>query len=878
MGFRNCIDEAVEAGDIDPAVAERARKTYDRAFASASEAFGPADADRAAAEAVMSDLERAALEAKRRRVLSIRARREVLSGIAEYKRMRGYADVADLGGSGDGGDWSQGGTPPGKGPYKGGAMMARALELLIENKPGLSGAPFSSVEDRYRAIRGPADAMMAGLIERFETRTGFDTPHRAELTNVVREAFGENTGDRAAKALAEAWTGTADHLRRMFNAAGGAIGRMDGWGLPQAHDVYAVRAAGKEAWIAEVLPRLDRDRMVDGDTNLPLGDVELIAALGETWESIVSLGANRRAPGEHLGQGALARRRDDSRFLHFKSADDWLAYARGFGDGDPFASMMGHIDEMSRDIAQMQILGPNPAQQFAWLKQAAQREALLEEAAGVSGAVDRAKARLRTADDMLSHFTGETATPINARVAGWGATSRAVLTAVHLGSAVLTDAASAPWFGAMARVYGGLSKTGDLGRLPSLLEPISGAGRQMARRAGFVNEQATDGFVRATHDNLRLLTVGERMDGGLNAFARRLPSAVLRLSGLTPYNAARKRSFRFEFMGALHDRRGKTIAQLARGDGEDRAFSDWLTARGFSESDWATIRAAPVWEPASGARFLRPTDVPDERLALRLAGAIDMETRFAAPETTLWTRAKLLGSERPGTVSGEVRRSWAMFRSFSLTSTYLYVEEAVLRGQKTAAPMLATGAMLAAHVAYLSFAGAVAIQLRELVKGNGFKRMDDPEFVTQAVLQGGGFGIIGDFVDSAERRRGGSEAGSFGPVGQGVGDIYAATAGNAVGIIGDLSEGASLGEAVEDADLGRDASNLMRRYSPFSSLWWTRAAWNRAVVDNIQRAIDPDAEDEFRRRRRKLERERGTAGWWPEGSTLPERAPDLVVR
>lgn len=873
--FLSCIDEAAAAGDIAGDAAERARKTYQRAFGAAAEAFGPAEADRMAADAVMSDLERAAQEAKRRKAMMIRTRREVLEGIAALKRTRGYVDVEDLGGAGGGDGWSQGGTPPSDGAGQGGAIFARSLELLVENKPGLSGGPFSSIEDRYRAIRGKADAMMASLIERFETRTAFDTPHRAELSNVVREAFGEASGDKAAKALAEAWTETAETLRRMFNAAGGSVGKMEKWGLPQAHDVYAVRAAGKEAWVAEVLPRLDRARMVDGETGLPLGDVELITALGEAWESIVSLGANRRAPGSPLGMGSVATRRTDSRFLIFASADDWLAYAKAYGDGDPFSTMMGHLDELARDIAQMHILGPNAAAQFAWLKDAALREALLEESAGVKGAADRAKGYVRTAEDMLGHFTGATATPINSKLAGWGATSRALLTAYSLGSAVLSDVSSAPYFGAMARSYAGLSKRGDMGQFIKLLNPAGVDARKTARRTGFVNEQATDGFLRATHDNLRLLTVGERVDGGLNALGRRLPAAVLRLQGLTPYNAARKRSFRFEFMGALHDRRGQTITDLTKGDAEDQAFATWLQARGFSEADWAAIRAAPVWEPAKGAQFLRPTDIEDETLALRLAGAIDMETRFAAPETTLWTHAKLLGSERPGTVMGEVRRSWAMFRSFSLTATHLYAEEAALRGQKAVAPNAATAVTLASHLVWLTLAGAVGLQVRELTKGNDPRPMDSPKFWGAAMLQGGGMGIFADFLYAAEARNGASasQIAAFGPGGQAVADIFGATVGNGIAVGADLIEGKPLDEAVADAHVGRDVSNLVRRYTLFSTLWWTRAAWNRAVADNVQRLLDPEAEEE--RRRKRQERDYGSTSWWPQGENAPERAPDL---
>ena len=890
--FRDCIDEAASKGDITPDAAERARKAYDGAHASASEALGPVDADRRAGEAVVAQLELDAIEAKRRRAMMVRTRQAILDGVSDFKRQRGYLEPDKIGvrrttpgvverltGRGGrtpppGGFADDGVVPGGFGP--GGAdraLLARSLELIVENKPGLSGAPFSSIEGRYRALRGQADAQMATLIERFETKTGFDTPGRADLSNLVREAFGQNTGDKAA--MAEAWLETAEWLRKSFNAAGGSIGKIENWGMPQAHDNHAVRAAGRDKWVSYVLPLLDRTRMIDDVTGQPMTDARLIAALGDAWESIATNGLNAPMALEHAGLSALAKRRADSRFLLFRDADAWLEYQSTFGDADPFSTMMGHIDEMARDTAQMQILGPNPSAQWAWLVKAAKQEAALEEAAGAKGALDSSATYIQTAENMLGHFTGSLSVPVNSRLASFGVSSRAFFTSTMLGSAVLSDIPTAPVFGAYARAFSGLSRSGDFVQMMKLMNPVDGSARKTARRSGFIIEQATDGMIRATQDNLRLLTVGERVDGGMNAFARRLPVAVMRLQGMTAWDAGRKRSFQFEFMAALHDRRGKTIADLRAGDGEDRTFATWLKARGFSEADWQAIRSAPVWEPSKGAQFLRPIDVPDERLALRLAEAVDFETRLAVPQTTLWTRAKLLGESRPGTIWGEMRRSWAQFRSFNLTASHLWAEEFVLRGQaKGMTPLVSGAAGLTPFIFALTVGGAIAIQMRELSKGNEMRPMDEPRFWMAALLQGGGLGVLSDAIYASESRNGkSSQAAAFGPGGQALGEAYDATVGNVVQVSEDMRRGDELGDAIEDADVGRDTVNLGRRWVPGSNLWWARAAWNRMVIDQLQRMVDPEAEDDFERRAKRLERDRGQEQWWEEGEPLPSQGP-----
>lgn len=878
--FRGCIVEALAKGEIDKETADLATATYEDAYSVASETLGPVDADRAAGEAAMRKLEAEAIEARRRRQLSVRTRRAALETMAGLKERRGYTGVVALGG-GDGsgkppkGGWVQGGTPPEKGkPYSKGAVAAMALKRLVENRPGLSGAPGASVEGRYRAVRGKFDAMMADLIEKFETKTGFDAPGRAHMDNVVREAFGEDTGDQAAKALAQAWDGTAETARHMFNAAGGAIGKLDGWGLPQMHDPVAVRRAGKDQWVAAITPLLDRTKMIDSVTKQPFSDKRLAGVLGEVWETIGSGGANKGAQGERIGKGALAAQRAEQRFLTFQSADAWMTYQRQFGEGDAFQAMMGHLDDMARDVAQMQILGPNPRHQFEWLAAFAKREAALEELNGVEGAKARAEGMVGEAERMMAHFTGDLNMPVNPGLSNIGGGIRSTLTGTMLGSAVLGEIGSGVVFGRMARGFTGLSRNGDMGELVRLL--ADPAERAIARRTGFIIEQATDGFVRGSHDNLRLMTVGAKAEGKLNAFARRLPAATIRMQGLTGLVAARKRSFRFELMGALHDAKDRSLADLAKGDKRDQTLARWLDARGFTEADWTIMRAAPVFEPRPGATFLKPDDIAQPELGLRLSEAIDMETRLVSPETTLETRAMWI-TARPGSLWGELQRSTSMFKGFTATLTSLYAQEMALQARAMGGNAFANLAgMAAGAVAFMTVGGAINIQLRETAKGNDPRPMDDPKFWGAALAQGGGLGMAGDFFYAAQARNGKTApVAAFGPVGQLASDAWGLTGGNALELTNSLLDGEDLGEAAAGTNAGREGAKAIANYNPLSSLWWSRAAFSRLIADNLQRALDPEAEEAFQRRARRMEKETGQGHWWPQGSNAPNRAPDL---
>lgn len=888
--FRSCIAEAAAAGDIAPDVAAEAAETYEAALAAAAGALGPADADRAAAKAVMDALELEAAEGRRRRVLAIRNRRGNLEDLADFKTRRGYADVQALGGSGGkppGDGWVQGGSPPPGGPYRAGKAAADFLIELIDGQGGLAGKRGASVKGRYQAIRGSLDAMMAEAIERFESKWGFDTPGRATLANVVREAFGQDTGDPVSKALAEAWAATAERARQMFNAAGGAIQKLEGWGLPQTHDPVGILRAGKDAWVDFTLPLLDRTKMTDRATGAPFTEKRLRAVLGDVWNSIVTQDAANRAPGEHLGLGMLAKRRAEHRFLAFRDPDAWTAYQTRFGRSDPYAAMVNHLDGMARDIARMQVLGPNPDHELEWLARFAEREARIEEAAGAPGALGKARHAIDTARKMYGLFTGELATPYARQnlFAAVAAPVRAFLAGAQLGSAVINDVVSNPVFAAQARALTGLSRSGDFRALAAWM--ASPEARRTARRTGFILEATRARLAGSAQDMLRAETVGQKAVQGLNWFARRLPVAVYRASLMTPHLSAERFAFQHEFMGALYDRRGRTLGELlGSADAEDRLFGETLAARGITEEDWAKIRATDPEEPVAGARFISPEAVRrahGDELAFALAEAIERQTRLAVPEPSLWAQAQLYGGSRPGTFAGEFWRSLGTYRSFTVTQTYLWTREFMARAAATDAQgqvnwRLMLAGRAAALATTLTVAGALGLQIREVAKGNDPRPMGDPKFWTAAILYGGGLGIFGDFLYSATARNGkGSSLTALGAPASLVSDLWDATGGAAGEVMFPRRHGLSLEERIARVHEGRRLALLAARYSPLSSIWWARAAWDRMAADQLQRMLDPDADQAFRAQARRLQQETGQTQWWPEGGTAPSRAPDVGV-
>lgn len=887
--FQSCVADALKRGEIDEATAAETREAYDSAYEAAGD-LGAVEADRQAAAAAMTALERKALREKVHRALTVRTRKAALESAKAFLEARGYQKVRlDAGGNGKPpkGGWTFGGEPPPEGPYSQGGVFADWLKELVDGSGGLAGGAGPSIKGRYQAIMGGFQAMMADLAETFDSNTGLPYKGRALLDNLVREAFGEETGDGAAKALSKAWGDTAEHARRLFNAAGGDIGKLERWGLPQTHDPLALKAAGKEAWVEAILPRLDAGRMIDTATDLPFGPKRLRAVLGEVYQSIVTLGAVDRGMGESLGQGKLANQRAESRFLIFKDAENWMAYQREFGRADPYAAMMHHLDGMARDIARMQVLGPNPDHQFQWLARAAQRMADIEKGAGRSqNGLKNAKGDIESAQTMYRLFTGELGGPYgpDSHIARVGQMTRSMLAGVQLGSAVINDLVSNPVVAAQTKAFAGLSALPDFRAY--FAQVASPEARAAARRTGFIADNARARYGDGVQRFLRAQTVGGKVYEGANAFARLLPKWVNTAALLDGNMAAARRAFQDEFMGHVLDRRGVTIAQMAgSADSEDRAFAALLQARGFSEADWKVIGQVEPERHGRGIAFVSPQALAKaghEELGWRLAEMIERETRSVVPEPSLWAQAQLLGESRPGTILGELRRSAMSYRSFTVTQTYNWSREFILRaaqaGQDPRIPWVTRAAIMAAPLVLgASISGALGVWLKDIIKGNDPRPAwsDDPEdqgktayrFWAAAAAQGGGQGILGDFLFSVQSRAGKSSAmTAFGPAAGFVSDTFDLTWGN----VDQAIKG-------EETHAGRDLARYAGRYNPLTSLWWSRTIMDRAVIDQIQRLIDPEADAAFRRQARRMEKEYGQTQWWPEGEALPERAPDLTT-
>ena len=838
MSFADCLKNAVDGGEIGKAEAERLERDFNRfrdRFAGNSEVTADAEA-----KAALLDYLKAETEHQRRKAkLAMQSIQRIASDLKSWRSPTGETDIG-----------------------------AAALDMLEHFGQTGPGSRFDSVEGRRKAIIGAAQTRMEKSLIDFQRGMlagDLGRHNKASLDNVVREAFGQDTGDAVAKHLAKVWSETAEWLRQRFNAAGGAIGKLENWGLPQHHDARALLARGREAWKGDITPLLDRSRITNPLSGRPVTEGEFDRILDDIWENIVTDGWNKKEPKRQtLGRGALANQRAEHRVLTFRDPDAWMTYQKAYGGGaDPFATMMGHINMMARDIAAMEVLGPNPSGTIEWMKQA-----VMKDAAGKGGpAQSRANSRAHRLDTVWGSIRGTLETPVNTTAAAWFAGGRNLITASVLGSASLSSISD---LGTqkIARAFAGIERRAIGAQvLPDIMRAFAGADRREAVSAGLILDSAMHVF----HAQARY--VGTLDGPGWTSF---IADRVLTLSGLTPWTQAGRHAFGLAFMETLARNADTAFADLPD------ALRNTLNRHGIDATQWRQIATVPRHEATRGLTLLRQNEIRDrlgDKIADRYLSMLLAETEYAVPSGAHRSRTALLDQNQPGTFLGEAIRSLAMFKSFTAVMVFLHgrrihgeIAPHMKGGMKNLPSDLLTamtgrGAFYAGSLLVsTTLFGALAMQLKSMAAGRDPRDMTEGTFWQAAMLQGGGLGIFGDFLFADLNRYGaGLPQTLAGPVIGSVDDVVRNL------FIGNLAQLA----AGEETKFGRELINFARGNIPGSNIFYIRLAWERMVLDQLQYLVDPEANKAFKRKQQFFDREFGQQYFWKPGEALPQRGPDL---
>jgi hypothetical protein len=411
-----------------------------------------------------------------------------------------------------------------------------------------------------------------------------------------------------------------------------------------------------------------------------------------------------------------------------------------------------------------------------------------------------------------------------------------------------------------------LAYTRIFGAQMRLLNPANAADREVARSVGLGINELLASLARYSDDGLGTVAT---MAGKMSKYSTAAASAVMRASALSALTAARKQAFSMMLM----DKYG----QLSRStkwadlDPTDRTF---LEQTGLTELDWSIWQKATPLDRGDGALILSARDimaVPDaelqglgadpitlkEQAATRYMAHVLDEQGMAVIEAGARERAKLYGSTEKGTVQGEIWRSMMQFKSF--TAALMMRHGARMMGKEGAWGKAAYGVPL---FVMSSLLGGVVVQLRQLASGNDPEDMTAPSFYTNAILAGGTLGVYGDIMKAGVK-----------PDGRGLTDLAAGPIGGEIQSIGAMIGGnAAQWADGKDTKASAEAVKMIKTHTPFANLWYTKAATDRLIFNQLQELAQPGLLDRQAARQRRLY---DRTAWWATDEVVPDRAPDF---
>ena len=726
---------------------------------------------------------------------------------------------------------------------------SEVVDRMVAAHGDMSG--IQSINSKARAIASVYHGELVDFYTNIKGGLGVFTD--AELVQkIVRERFNDSTGDPLAKKISDKMGEVFEGMRERFNRAGGDIGKLDDWGLPQTHSLEKIVLAGKQAWVQKAESLIDTSKYVHEDGTY-YSQQEIRELLEYSFDTLSSNGANKTEIGRQSfgGNSKVTSRHSESRVLHFKDAESWMEYQSEFG-GMPFVDLVeAHINGLSKDIALVENLGSSPRNSMRILMDAAEQKDWQK---GLD-ADTTAKSRKR-AQTMFDEFTGQN-TPQSEVLANLGLAYRSMNVASMLGGTTISSVTDQAMIAKTASVHG-IAFRKTFGELLTQLNPKNKEDRELAHSLGLATEEMLGSIARWSDDGL---TSVHGKSQKLARVSSGIASQVMRVSGLNALTAASKVGFSkmlMEKYGRLS--RSKAWADL---DATDREL---MEKTGLSERAWEVMRLADPVVDRKGNQLMSARSIyqiPDDKLkafgdpqkvrdevASQFQAHLLDEQGMAVVEAGLRERTWMSAGQKKGTGMGEIMKSMLQFKSFPAAFLMRHGSRAMAQdGLKGKA---AYGVSLFAMTTLL---GALVVQLKELANGNDPQTIwdsDDPQktmnFLTRSAIQGGGLSILGDILVAGTDTSGRSASDFMvGPFGSDVKAMLGLTVGNLTQYYDD-----------KDTNASNEAFRLLKNKIPAQNLWYTKAATNRMIFDEMQDMIAPGYREKLLR---KAEREHDRTRW-----------------
>ncbi|MBT9575523.1 MAG: hypothetical protein IV106_31230 [Pseudomonas umsongensis] len=642
------------------------------------------------------------------------------------------------------------------------------------------------------------------------------------------------------------------------NRAGANIGKLPGYIARQSHDSEKIGSAGFTKWRDDILPRLD-PKTFDG-----------VADEGKflkgVYDGLVSgdhlkFNAEPKANG-FKGPANIAKKLSQERVLHFKDGVAWHEYNQLYGTGNLREAVLRGLDLSGQNTALMRRLGTNPESNLNLAMDIIAED--VRKSGDPAALTNFNTARQTMLTNRFAEVSGATRIPGNATQARIAANVRAWQSLSKLGGALLSSFTDLPVAASEMR-YQGKNFLGSLGEMTAGLAKGKGSLEQREILSSFgVYADSMRGEI------MRRFSADDSVGGKMS----RAMSLFFKLNGLSWWTDANKASAGLMMAHNLAQNKGRAWANM------DVGLRRTLSLYDIDAGKWDLLRSMDT-KMADGRDYLTPdgiADIPAEKIGAylteqgrKVSDSAIRETRegmerslrayvndrvsYAVLEPDARTRSIMNQGTRPGTMMGDLNRFLTQFKSFPAA----YMQKTLgrelygrgyaptplgegYRGSKDLIAALRNGngekLGIAQLLLWTTAFGYLSMASKDIAKGREPRPVDDPKTWVAAMVQGGGFGIFGDFMFGEVSRFGNKPLETLaGPT--------LGTAASAVDLWSKVRSG---------DDAAASAMRLAQNNTPFLNLFYTRIAMDHLFLYSVQEAMNPGS---LRRTEQRIQKENG---------------------
>jgi hypothetical protein len=749
-------------------------------------------------------LKEASLIEKRNMLINLKVKNQVLSYVRNFKNP-GEGMMALLGGK----------HTPVTGAL---ASIDAQGKSLVE---GMLGKFLNSLEKE-------------GLKEHF-TSGKYDVEIARELWELPNGKPGI-TGVEEAQKLATLIHSMQNQLVYRQNRAGAFIKLMPGYIIRQAHDMFKIRAAGLDDWVAKTLPLLDAEKT--------FGTADPKHFMEEAYNGFAT-GMHYKVKGEDTadsvtyflgfkGPSNLAKKVSQERVMHFKDAESWTQYNQMFGKESLREAVIGGVEHSGRNIALMENLGTNPLNMIDQVL-----KVLRSEHKDNPALFDSLKDH--NIHNLYMQLDGTAHIPVYHKLAMVGSGVRVLQNMAKLGGAVLSSITDIPFQAANLRLNG-----------VSILDAYGNAFTNVLRGRGSAEQKEIArligvGFEGILKDMASRFSAEDTMPG----FMSKLNQKYFKLNAMNWWNDSHKTGVALILSSHIANMRETAFKELP--DSMKMVLNQYK----IGERDWPLVKELST-QAEDGHWYFSPDKFKtiDEKRLIDLYGlnkegenpvssrdlretrdALESKWRtyfidqinHAVPHPGAAEHAFTIlgGGTQPGTTLGEALRFIGQFKTFPITvvrkglAPHLYQTEGSLWENfgKGKSDYVGLVHMLVASTVF----GYLAGMAKDTARGITPKDPRDPKTWVAAMAQGGGLGLYGDFL-----------FGEFNKYG------HSALASLAGPTLGNLEDFMKVFSRAKDGDpVAGQTMKLAINNIPFANLFYTRMAMDYLFLYQLQESVNP---------------------------------------